>query len=53
MLIYFNIEMVTAFKQTYPDGNFTAQIIPICFLIVVQTAIEIRTLKKLRGFIKQ
>ena len=55
VLIYFNIKLVTTFKQMYPDNNFTAQIIPICILvglIAVQTTIEIRTLKKLKGLIR-
>lgn len=55
ILTYLNVKMVAGYDGVSPDGNFTAQIIPVFFLIGligVQTAIQIRVLKKLRIFLK-
>ena len=55
MLIYLSVQGLIISRQMYPEGQFTAQIIPICIMagvIALQTIIEVRTLIKLSAFLK-
>lgn len=55
MLIYISVQGLITSRQMYPEGQFTAEIIPICIMvgvIALQTIIEVRTLRKLSAFLK-
>lgn len=55
VLIYLMTHSLMVFRQTHPDRNFVVQLIPVSIMAIstaVQVIIEIRTLRKIRDFLR-